>query len=751
MFFFEKKNQKTFVRWCALPASLAPSGKSFLLLFFKKEGLPFLGHAMSFCRIALAIGTVLVATPLSASTDPIDPLTIWGHICTSFDGQRSVPQAWANRAVLPVAKCHAAPTVYQPLASIGGGGDARVSLEIGYDADTQRLCFLATGLSTAPVLRVGVGHALSVRIRNTLHDTGHAGQKNCPIDSFGGEGLCFPKPVFVEAPGADGPFYPLMANEAHMSDGTSNLHVHGLFVSPQACSDEVLNSTIYPANWVGPVGAFPPCQSAPDTLTYTYTLPADHPAGLYWYHTHRHGEAEHETQMGLAGAIVVEDAGDAWRRSIGVTDEVLVVTDTPKTGCLIGVGCDIARAAAVKKRQTDAPAAREAAREAATASDPVLDPRIDQVDQAGECAQGATSSAGGIELWTLELNGAPVPEDLAGFPQDSELLTKTMQPGQRQIFRMVNASANSFLAPQLVLSLNGVQTVQPLEVFARDGVGLADAAGRRHFGLFDVTKTQFVVAPAARVEFVVHAPPAGAKLYLESAQVNPGCGGNLYPARRLLLITPAGAAVDPGAADDSDLLEHTPSLAPYLATLGTAPSVQRTFVLAEYGRDFTYGVTKWLSGPPTVAQYDPTQTDFYITEVASTDGEVQPQLTAMKPFVHTPAPQVVVHLHGQQSVTEDWLIENSTLEIHAFHMHQIHFRDVSSPGNNPDLHPLLDVITVPAAPLIGNVATGYPGAPGWVKLRMTFTTADIGEFVFHCHILEHEDNGMMGKVRVVAD
>jgi FtsP/CotA-like multicopper oxidase with cupredoxin domain len=38
-----------------------------------------------------------------------------------------------------------------------------------------------------------------------------------------------------------------------------------------------------------------------------------------------------------------------------------------------------------------------------------------------------------------------------------------------------------------------------------------------------------------------------------------------------------------------------------------------------------------------------------------------------------------------------------------------------------------------------------------VRLRMTFTTADIGEFVFHCHILEHEDNGMMGKIKVVAD
>jgi FtsP/CotA-like multicopper oxidase with cupredoxin domain len=188
-----------------------------------------------------------------------------------------------------------------------------------------------------------------------------------------------------------------------------------------------------------------------------------------------------------------------------------------------------------------------------------------------------------------------------------------------------------------------------------------------------------------------------------------------------------------------------------LATLGSTASVHRTFVLSEYSRDFTYGLTTWPKRVPTTGDYDPTQTDFFITEVAASDGEVNPAKTAVKPFVHSLAPQVVVHLHGQQSVTEDWLVENSTLEIHAFHIHQVHFRDISQDHGDPVRQPLLDTVTVPAAPLIGDPATGYPGAPGFVRLRMTFTTADIGEFVFHCHILEHEDNGMMGKIKVVAD
>jgi hypothetical protein len=192
-------------------------------------------------------------------------------------------------------------------------------------------------------------------------------------------------------------------------------------------------------------------------------------------------------------------------------------------------------------------------------------------------------------------------------------------------------------------------------------------------------------------------------------------------------------------------------LQPYLSTLGATATVHRTFVLSEYGRGFTYGQTKWPKHVPNMGQYDPTQTDFYITQVAADDGEVHPDRTAVTPFIHKLIPQVVVHLHGRQSVTEDWLIENSTLEIHAFHIHQVHFRDVTQGGTGPNSIPLQDVITVPAAPLIGDVQTGRPGPPGWVKLRMTFTTADIGEFVYHCHILEHEDNGMMGKIRVVAD
>lgn len=689
----------------------------------------------------------LLAILSAASTNAIEANLFYGRICTPAvaAGQPAV-----KPAAMPLAKCGAAPVKFRQLPSLGGAGNTSVALSIGFDPSTQRLCYTAPTLPEAPVLRVGVGHTLTIKLTNTLQDT-ETGQHmpiNCPIELYGEISTCENRPHHPELPGADGKYYPIMANEAHEADGTSNLHVHGLFVSPQPCSDEVLKSTIYPANWNEAVIKTKGCQTEPNVLTYTYDLPAYHPAGLYWYHTHRHGEAEHTTMMGLTGAIVVEDAGDEHRRAIGVTDEVLVVGDVPNAGCVSGPACDIAPATRGHYRSTD-PVAEAAL--PTSANDPVLDPRIDQVNQ-GACTYGAKDDTGGVQLWTLLLNGAPVPENANGtFPADSALLAKVMRPGQRQIFRMVNASANSFVAPKLVLKQNGKLTVQKLEVFARDGVGLADAAGKRHLTKFNVGTTPLIVPPSGRLEFVVHAPPKGATLYLQSDQVKPGCGGNAYPARRMLKITSAGAPMAAGRADDTDLLVGTPSLAPYLATLKAKPTVHRTFVFAEYSRDFTYSRTKWPAGRPVPTDYNPNLTDFYIPEVASDDGEVDPKKTTLQPFVDGGAPQVTVHLHGKDSVTEEWLVENSTLEIHAFHMHQIHFRDVTTASADPDLQPLLDTVTVPAARLVGGISTGHPGKPGWVRLQVTFTKADIGEFVYHCHILEHEDSGMMGKVRVVAD
>jgi suppressor of ftsI len=70
----------------------------------------------------------------------------------------------------------------------------------------------------------------------------------------------------------------------------TNLHFHGLEVSPNAPQDDVLTMMAMPGQ----------------SLHYTVAIPQDHPPGLFWYHTHPHGESHRQVLDGMSGAIVIE-------------------------------------------------------------------------------------------------------------------------------------------------------------------------------------------------------------------------------------------------------------------------------------------------------------------------------------------------------------------------------------------------------------------------------------------------------------
>jgi FtsP/CotA-like multicopper oxidase with cupredoxin domain len=93
-------------------------------------------------------------------------------------------------------------------------------------------------------------------------------------------------------------------------DDPTNLHTHGLHVSPDGASDNIFVM-------VDP-GA---------SHTYTYVIPADHPSGTYWYHPHHHGFVAAQLAGGLAGVIVVEDELDDLPAVAATTERILVVSD----------------------------------------------------------------------------------------------------------------------------------------------------------------------------------------------------------------------------------------------------------------------------------------------------------------------------------------------------------------------------------------------------------------------------------------
>ncbi len=94
-------------------------------------------------------------------------------------------------------------------------------------------------------------------------------------------------------------------------DQPTNLHTHGLRVSPQGNSDN-------PFITVEPGASF----------DYLYRIPPDHPAGTHWYHAHHHGTVADQTFGGLVGALLVDRGPDL---PVGL-DRILLVSDTTLDG-----------------------------------------------------------------------------------------------------------------------------------------------------------------------------------------------------------------------------------------------------------------------------------------------------------------------------------------------------------------------------------------------------------------------------------
>lgn len=105
------------------------------------------------------------------------------------------------------------------------------------------------------------------------------------------------------------PLLQLSSEDPHGPHGlySTNLHPHGLHITPQGESD---NSFIR----LDPGNAF----------TFRFSIPADHPAGTYWYHPHKHGGVAYQLTNGLAGALIVEGDFDWTPELRGVRERVLV-------------------------------------------------------------------------------------------------------------------------------------------------------------------------------------------------------------------------------------------------------------------------------------------------------------------------------------------------------------------------------------------------------------------------------------------
>jgi len=267
-----------------------------------------------------------------------------------------------------------------------------------------------------------------------------------------------------------------------------------------------------------------------------------------------------------------------------------------------------------------------------------------------------------------------------------------MTPGKREFWRFLNACTQCFVTLQVQYS--GV--AQPLTLISRDGVPFSQP---------EITNTIFV-PPAGRAEFIVPGPQAGISGQFVTAGVNTGYLGNPNPATPIAnIITSSSDHVAASPVASPDL----PSVPQRFAGLENAvPTAKRKLYFSEF----------------TV---NPTTVKFFIT----VDGQKPTTFYANEP------PAIVTHV----GAVEDWTVENRAEEMHAFHIHQLHFLVLAVNGK-PLAQPILrDTIALQAW-------TGSGPYPS-VTLRMDFRDPETaGMFVYHCHILDHEDAGMMAKILV---
>jgi FtsP/CotA-like multicopper oxidase with cupredoxin domain len=507
-----------------------------------------------------------------------------------------------------------------------------------------RYCYLTPDGKLSPTLRVKPGDLLILHFKNNLTDLGSA--VPAALHAHDQEQAPPEGPICTSRKRSD------PCTSGAMTPISANLHFHGLTVPPVCHQDDVLKTSIQPDD--------PPFE-------YRFRVPADEPPGLYWYHPHIHGFSKVQVLGGASGALVVEGIERANPAVAGLPERVLVIRDQDLLN-------------------PDAPPSK---------SEPVV-PK-NQLDSDGDTANNATGF--GKPAKDLSINFVPVP-----YP-NYRPATITMKPGERQLWRVLNASAITYLNLAVVFG----RSPQMLGVVAIDGVPInfngspaTNIAPVNHIG----------VPPGARVEFIVAGPPLGVPALLVTRAVDTGPAGENDPNRALASIVAMTDAAEPRAQLSAHPEPLPPAALPWIGDV--APVRVRKLYLSEQPQD--------PANPNS-------PTTFYLTVDGKTPTPFDPR---------SDAPDIVV----KQGEVEDWIIENRSMELHDFHMHQLHFqlRDWSGLAVNEPF--LRDTVNVP---YYNGRMLRYPS----VRLRVDFRDPNtVGTFVYHCHLLEHEDGGMMGRIQV---
>jgi len=529
-----------------------------------------------------------------------------------------------------------------------------------------------------------------------------------------------------------------LINVPHCYNGT-NLHSHGLWVSPTGNSDNVLLS-------INPGVQF----------EYEYNIPRDHPAGTFWYHTHRHGSTALQVSSGMAGALVIRGDRKPTPTTNGDLDtllykgrspipEKLLVFQQIQYACLDSSG-NI-------KVKTDAQG---------NVIEWVCDPGDTGVIEFYSDANGNGFGPGswGQSGRYTSING-------------QVLATLPAKQGELARWRMIHAGVRDTISLQFVKMADGGAAAldhlaaadgpkfqktycigEPVPVYIVADDGLTDAQARK--------TTVVTLQPGYRNDLLVVFPKAGNYCMLDAQTSTAGTVNGEAVGTRLL----GKVAVAPGQE-----VKDIPAFV--TAELVAAASVQMpTDVRASVVADLKDGLklTRFVPHPTiTDAEIKGSKTEKVLFNIAipgqntnmPVQFEVGSQDYAPRPYAPDRIDRTLV-----LGTAQEWELRSEFVS-HPFHIHVNPFqivkildptgKDVSEPGAVDDFG-------------LDGVDPQYPGLKGvwkdtlWVKSAQKVENGPylpytlivrtryqryIGEYVLHCHILDHEDQGMMQNVQIV--
>jgi FtsP/CotA-like multicopper oxidase with cupredoxin domain len=558
----------------------------------------------------------------------------------------------------------------------------------------QRFCYTydwnGTVETMAPTIRVHRGEHFAIRLVNDIAGTSKA-------DRVSSTAIPACMPMAMPAPTTN--HYVGYLNHTiddrymAVSDTDTNLHLHG-YEGPETEENIFLSTLSNPMH----------------ACEYHVTIPATQPPGTYMYHPHAHGSSDDEVALGLDGVWIVEPDRPQLPRS---AEHVIIVRYrnpvafdnpfAPDGDAFVPAG-----------------AAYEASRPAAppVSYDPFDPPPwpVTYPMTAGGVGSDPTGCNGTGSESLVALNGSYTPAALDVPAQAPQLL------------RLVNGTSDS--AARLQLRDESGRLV-PIELVGLDGVPISDDPAQPLSKY--IATNELMLTSMSRADILLTMRP-GEKLTLSSEHYCEGVDAFFQMHHDLLKISAGASTATPAVPLHSSAAVIADTQAGRLVAYVRAHRAQvRCRALA-----FTeYSLPKKGKTPAHQA--------YYITEITNRDFNEHPFWPQYARGAVVPSnPDIVV----KRGSVEEWYLINTTMESHAFHIHQMAFvQNRSVPGT-----PLMaDTVFVPVGSLLPNGRDpNYPLVkPRITKIILDFRHVPRGTFVFHCHMLFHEDRGMMGIIRVV--